>query len=223
MNIGPAYSRGMELDAGTYDVLVSKSGYQTLRRTVAVEQGEDVYVDFELEAEAAAVGAGAPGREWRDPVTGMPDSMEKLRQLKGFGKKRVGKYGRDILNITKLFRKNHPVETANQFSRHAGFPGHDQGTPGKQGQKSASYAAPDSTLGKRGDLGNPDGGFSDQHHGTSDLFFTRAENLGAMTVKAGPTESIAVAAGTTTRGMCGRPIATGILRATRTAIWASAF
>jgi formylglycine-generating enzyme required for sulfatase activity/uncharacterized caspase-like protein len=71
LNIGLAYSRGMELDAGQYDVQVSKSGYQTLRRTVAVEQGEDVYVDFELEAEAAAAGTGAPGREWRDPVTGM--------------------------------------------------------------------------------------------------------------------------------------------------------
>ena len=67
MNIGPSFEQGMELDAGTYDLEITASGYEAKRFGVAVAFGEDKRLSVSLEP----MGVEKGPREWRDPVTGM--------------------------------------------------------------------------------------------------------------------------------------------------------
>jgi formylglycine-generating enzyme required for sulfatase activity len=84
MNITPKYRRGIELEPGDYDVLVTHDGYESLKRNVPVSSGEDVHVDFRLDplpekekasdsASALSSGSDDPsaGDTWTEPVTGM--------------------------------------------------------------------------------------------------------------------------------------------------------
>ncbi len=86
MNIKPKYHRGIELEPGDYDILVTHDGYESLRRDVPVSSGEDVHVDFRLDPlpEKEKASASTPtspsskvpadpsaGDTWTEPVTGM--------------------------------------------------------------------------------------------------------------------------------------------------------
>ena len=53
LNIGPAFSQGMELDPGRYNVEVSASGYKTKKRWVDLSAGEDESINIRLEAVVA--------------------------------------------------------------------------------------------------------------------------------------------------------------------------
>jgi len=57
LNIGPVYKRGMELDPGSYNVEVSKDGYETEKRWVELAAGEDKYESFRLE-KSTEIGGG---------------------------------------------------------------------------------------------------------------------------------------------------------------------
>ena len=48
LNIGPAYVPGMELEAGSYKIEVSKPGYETHVSTFELKQGQEIYM-VELE------------------------------------------------------------------------------------------------------------------------------------------------------------------------------
>lgn len=61
MNIAPRYRSGMALEAGNYDLEVSKPGYDTLRRWVAIE-------DSDLVIPARLQRTYYPGRKLRSPL-----------------------------------------------------------------------------------------------------------------------------------------------------------
>jgi formylglycine-generating enzyme required for sulfatase activity len=78
LNISPAYSPGMALDAGRYHVEVTAPGYDRDDRWVELAAGDDMIVDFSLTRERAIVVApvqqassSASGGSFTDPTTGM--------------------------------------------------------------------------------------------------------------------------------------------------------
>ncbi|HIP82662.1 MAG TPA: carboxypeptidase regulatory-like domain-containing protein, partial [Desulfocapsa sulfexigens] len=70
LNIVPRYQAGMELDAGSYKVEVSQTGYVTKTRIVEPAAGEDVTVPVHLEKISVSSGP-LQGDSWREPITGM--------------------------------------------------------------------------------------------------------------------------------------------------------
>lgn len=54
MNIAPAYEDGMSVKAGDYELSISKPGYATITKTVAVKANQENRFSFALKAEAAA-------------------------------------------------------------------------------------------------------------------------------------------------------------------------
>ena len=70
LNITPSYNEGMELEAGRYQVEVSKDGYKTEKQWVELAAGEDLDIQIRLKSKAVSAAPGK-GAEWTDPVTGM--------------------------------------------------------------------------------------------------------------------------------------------------------
>ena len=76
LNISPSYHEGMELEAGRYQIEVSKSGYKTKKQWVDLCAGEDldIRIGISPETHVASSTHTAPssaGDTWTDPVTGM--------------------------------------------------------------------------------------------------------------------------------------------------------
>jgi hypothetical protein len=77
LNITPSFHEGVELEAGWYEIEVSKDGYETERRRVELYAREDLEVQIRLKPEVGLVtmssGSYPPGKGdiWRDSVTGM--------------------------------------------------------------------------------------------------------------------------------------------------------
>jgi uncharacterized caspase-like protein len=60
LNIKPAYSPGMQLAPGRYQLEISRQGYQTLNKWVTVSPGKDLQLDIELASAASAMPAAKP-------------------------------------------------------------------------------------------------------------------------------------------------------------------
>lgn len=54
LNIQPRYERGMELEAGRYQIQVSAGGYETRTEWIDLSPGEDRYLDVRLDREKSA-------------------------------------------------------------------------------------------------------------------------------------------------------------------------
>lgn len=70
LNISLRYQRGMELDAGSYKVEVSRIGYTTKTRTVDLVAGEDLRLSFQLSMRKGVL-TNFPDNTYIDPTTGM--------------------------------------------------------------------------------------------------------------------------------------------------------
>ncbi|MCP3952667.1 MAG: SUMF1/EgtB/PvdO family nonheme iron enzyme, partial [Desulfobacterales bacterium] len=84
LNIGPAYSPGMELEEGRYHIEVSSSGYTTEKRWVEIAAGDEITVDFSLERKRAVhvtkkVHSSSSSKSFTESIT----DMEFVRIEKG--------------------------------------------------------------------------------------------------------------------------------------------
>ncbi len=74
MNIGPAFSQGMELKPDKYHVRVERPGYETYdNREVVLSKGEDLRLSVRLlpEPDRVSTSQAPDSKTWTDPVTGM--------------------------------------------------------------------------------------------------------------------------------------------------------
>lgn len=65
------YKAGMELEAGRYQLRISRKGFESATAWVTLEAGEHRFVTIHLEESVAKDRDGQTPKAWREPITGM--------------------------------------------------------------------------------------------------------------------------------------------------------